>query len=227
MRCILLLCFLLNFINAFHMNIGGTGILFSYTLGAMAYIKTCIKPENYSLTGVSGGAWCAVLYHLEPDISDHDLLWNILVGDKNKTVSLLRRSSMQPFQQSVAHNLRVRYRFADTQNIPISVIATEFGNNFKNTRINKFDDINDLVNYCLCSSYIPYISGRTMCKTYKDMKYVDGEICKDESLFYKKGLTIDKNTWHRKYGIYTRLFLDFERSHQLFQDGWNDAKNNL
>jgi hypothetical protein len=134
---------------------------------------------------------------------------------------------MQPFQQSVAHNLRVRYRFADTQNIPISVIATEFGNNFKNTRINKFDDINDLVNYCLCSSYIPYISGRTMCKTYKDMKYVDGEICKDESLFYKKGLTIDKNTWHRKYGIYTRLFLDFERSHQLFQDGWNDAKNNL
>ncbi len=227
MTFILLLCLFINLIQAYHMNIGGTGILFSYTLGALAYIKTCIRPANHTLTGVSGGAWCAVLYHLEPDISDHDLLWSIMVGDKKKTVSLLHRNSMYPFQQTVAHNLRVRYRFADMENLPISIIATKYNRGVKNTKINKFDDINDLISYCLCSSYIPYISGKTMFKTYKDTRYIDGELFRDHRLFDQNALTIHKNTWNRKYDMYSHLFLDFDKSHKLFQDGWNDAKVNL
>lgn len=206
--------------NCYHMNIGATGLLFSYTLGVLSYIKTVVKPVNYTLTGISGGAWCSLLYHFEPNIDNHELMWSVLVGSKNDTICLLRRSSMQKFQEKVAVNFRNRYKDCDVEGAPISIVVTQRnGRSLKTVKINKFDDMNDLINYCLCSSYIPLISGSSLFISYKENKYIDGEVCKDKCI----ANCINSKTWNRKYSFMTKCFLNYNSSLMLFNDGYNDA----
>jgi hypothetical protein len=204
------------------MNIGSTGLLFPYTLGALAYIKHVIKPANYSLTGVSGGAWCSILYHLEPDIQDPELLWSILVGDDRK-INLLSRRSMQEFQESVAIHCKKRYSNTNITNIPISIVTTKLdGLKLKRQIIDKFENVDDLINYSLCSSYIPFISGKGLYMKYKGDKLLDGEITRDKCL----GNCINSRSWGRKYSLKQKILLDKTSTIQLFQYGWQDASQN-
>ena len=205
------------------MNIGSTGVLFPYTLGVLAYIKHVIKPVNSSLIGVSGGAWCSLLYHLEPDIQDPALLWSILAGD-NRKINLLSRRSMQGFQDAVTINCKNRYKDIDISDISISVVTTKVdGLKFVNKKIDKFDDVNDLINYTLCSSYIPFISGRGMYMKYKGEKLMDGAITMEKCL----GNCINSRSWGRKYTVEQKIYLDRTSTINLFQDGWDDASRNV
>lgn len=207
--------------NCYHMNIGSTGLLFSYTLGALAYIKNVIKPTEYTLTGISGGSWCSFLYHFEPNIDDHDLLWSVLVGHKNRSIHLLKRSSMQQFQEQVAVKFKDRYKDCDITNLPLSIVVTKNQNgiSLQNIKIDKFQNIDDLINYCTCSSYIPLISGPTIFKSYKNEKYIDGEICKSKCI----SNCINSKSWGRKYSLKTKTVLNYNTSLMLFNDGYTDA----
>ena len=205
--------------HCYQMNVGSTGILFPYTLGALAYIKHVIKPANYTLTGISGGAWCSVLYHFEPNIDNPSMLWSILVGDQDTKINLLSRKSMQGLQETAAANFKARYKTANVTDIPISIVTTKISRGFKNTKISKFDDIDDLINFCLCSSYIPFISGNGPYMKYKGNLYIDGEVKRDKCI----GNCINSKIWGRKYNLKQRIFLDLHSVESLFEDGWNDA----
>jgi len=228
MLMMLLLCFV-PYMFPYNINIGSTGLLFPYTLGALAYIKTCIKPHDYKLLGVSGGTWCSIIYHLEKNISDHDMLWSILVGNKTQTVYLLNRQSMSKFQMKVAENFKNRYKDADVSNIPISILTTQLqGCVPNNVLINSFENMDDLVNYCMCSSYIPFLSGNGINMIYKNQKYMDGEIFKNKGLLLKDPiLHLHKGTWKRKFKLRDYLYLDFNSSKRLFEYGWKDAEKHL
>jgi hypothetical protein len=226
---LLLLCFIQN-INTFNINVGSTGILFSYTLGALAYIKTHVKPTNYNLVGISGGSWCSIIYHFEKDMTDHDNLWSTIVGNKNESVSLLNKRNMYKFQRKVAENFRHRYADKDISGLPLSIITTELQNRKAvNVIIDKYDNLDDLINYCICSSYIPYICGNNFYTIYKNKKYIDGELFKNEGLLLREDpmIYLHKNTWNRKFNIKDHLYLDFNRSKVLFENGWKDAEKYL
>lgn len=224
----LMLCYI-PYMFPYNINVGSTGLLFPYTLGALAYIKTCVKPSDYRLLGVSGGTWCSLIYHFEKNISDHDLLWSILVGNKTQTVHLLNRDSMSKFQLKVAENFKTRYKDANVSDIPISIITTQIrGYTPKSCLISSFDNIDDLVNYCLCSSYIPCISGKGVNMVYKKKKYIDGEIFKNKNLLLENAaLHLHKATWKRKFKLRDYLYLDFNCSKTLFEYGWKDAQKHL
>jgi len=225
---LLLICFV-PYIIPYNINVGSTGLLFPYTLGALAYIKTCIKPEMYKLTSVSGGTWCSLIYHFEKNISDHDALWDILVGNQSYSVHLLNRRSMSSFQQLVSENFKKRYRHENVSNVPISILTTELkGLRMKSTAIDSFQNMNELVDYCLCSSYIPFISGNKFKMLYNNKYYMDGEIFKNKKLLLKDPvLNLHKGTWNRKFALRDYMYLDFNRSKVLFNYGWQDAKKHL
>lgn len=216
-------------IYSFNINLGSTGLLFPYTLGALAYIKTHIKPTNYNFVGISGGTWCSLIYHFEKNITDHDQLWSILIGNKNYTISMLDNNNMQNFQQIVSTNMKNRYKNKNIINMPISIITTKINNDkcIESIKITKFKDIDDLVNFCLCSSYIPYISGKSLYMEYNNDKYIDGELFKNNNNFLKNALLINKNTWKRKFTFRERIYLDYNQSAKLFEYGWKDAEQNL
>lgn len=213
-------------INCLRLNVGSTGLLFPYTLGALAYIKTNINPSNCHLTGTSGGAWCSLLYNLENNLN-HDDLWSSLMGDKSQVVHLLNRTSMENFQKRVAVTIMEKYKHTNVSNMPLSVIVTKISKGYpENVKIDKFADLEEIVTYCLCSSYIPYISGSIGYMSYNGTKYMDGVITQNKKLSGTE-LNINKASWNRKFKLKDRLVLNFESSKRLFDDGWNDAKTNL
>ena len=53
-------------------NIYGTGLFLPYSMGVVGYIKKNIPISDYRITGISGGAWCSLLYTQEDDLSNHD-----------------------------------------------------------------------------------------------------------------------------------------------------------
>jgi len=207
--------------------VGSTGLLFSYSMGALAYLKT--KNVNYHLIGTSGGSWCSLIYHLEDDISNHDTLWDNYIGDRNMCIKLLNRKDMKRLQNSMKLGIKNRHNEKNISNIPLSLVTTKLNNNMQHTNviIDKFDDIDDILNYALCSSYIPYICGNQYYMVYKNEKFIDGDLFKDKKIKNKCNFYLDKETWGRKYSVTDGFTLNYDISHKLFENGWNDAMKNM
>ena len=210
--------------------VGSTGLLFPYSLGALAYIKTNLKPESYHLSGVSGGTWCSLIFHFENDLRDHDKLWNTFIGNKNTVIQMFDKKSMEDVQHTISSNILKKYKNADVSNIPLSIYVTKIDRGgIKNMIIDKFQDIEDIVGFSRCSSYIPFVCGNSLWTMHKNKKYIDGVF------FHKKpidgfDINIDVETLLAKDGNrYTkrRIILDIDKSRELFKDGWQYAKNNI
>ena len=90
-----------------------------------------------------------------------------------------------------------------------------------------FIDIDDLINYCLCSSYLPYLSGSTFSKKYKGNRYIDGDIKYDyKNVNETNKIIIHRHIWGRKFKPNNYLYIDKEKSRELFELGWNDTEKN-
>ena len=233
MRYFIIMTILMFFNNIFptmnyNICVGSTGLLFSYSMGSLAYLKT--QNVKYHLVGTSGGSWCSLLYHLEDDISNHDTLWDNYVGDRNMCIKLLNREDMKRLQNSMKFGIKTRHNEKNISDIPLSIITTKLSDTMQHTNviIDKFDDIDDIINYALCSSYIPFICGNKYYMDYKKEKYVDGNIFQDKAIQQMNcDFHLDKTTWGRKYSLTDGFSLNYDISYQLFENGWNDAMKNM
>lgn len=239
MQYIQLLCLvLLNLLNIMsvrayvNINILGTGLFLPYSMGVIGYIKAHVPIKDYKITGVSGGAWCSLLYALEDDLTDHDKIWNITVGDPNIKIRI--HNNLNVFQENIENNLKMRYRNVPNslvQKLPLSVIATHYDNDsckLQNQKLSDFKNIHDLIDFCLCSSYIPYLSGTLMCREYNNKYYMDGDILRNkkfvEIVSSPSTLSIHRNMWGRKFPLNNYIYTDINISRQLYSQGWTDAE---
>lgn len=230
---LIFMMYLLSATRAFttNINILGTGLFLPYSLGVIGYIKKHIPIENCKLTGVSGGSWCSLLYALEDDLSDPDKIWNSIIG-YDDDFQLRITNNMPEFHQKIETNLKLRYKDVDIQRLErynISLIATRYDNarmRFYNEKRTRFENINDFINFCSCSSYIPYLSGVLMCKEYDNKYYMDGDIFKNRRLFISpyKTLNIDRHIWGRKFKMNNIVYSNKNISRELFYQGWNDTE---
>jgi hypothetical protein len=212
-----------------NINVDTTGLLIPYSIGALGYIKTNLNICEYHLTGISGGSFASVIYHIENDLSNHDKLWDKLLGDDNYVIKA--NKNMEEFQQIIKYNIINNYKNVNINNIPISIVVSNI-NNFKiiNKKIDKYNNFEELLDYCICSSYIPYICGNTFSKKYKDLNFIDGGIFKNLHHFdcvdkCENTIYIHKNMANRKFDYKDYLFLNKTISKKLFNYGWNDCKD--
>lgn len=91
---------------------------------------------------------------------------------------------------------------------------------YKNLHINQnnFNDIKDLIYYCHCSSYIPFLSGYYY--KYNNSKYVDGALI-------HKTIINNSDTLNINYNPYFTTYIDYNISNKLYQEGWNDTRDNF
>ena len=250
MRILYLFILLNQIIQTFpiiNINIGTTGLLIPYSIGALAYIKKNLNICDYHLTGISGGSFASVVYHLENDMSNHDKLWDKLIGNNNlnnlnnnnnnndnnnynNNYNVKINKNLEEFQQIIKKNIINNYRNVDINNIPISVIVSKI-NNFKivNEKINKFNSLDELLDICICSSYIPYICGKTFSKKYNNNNYIDGGIFRNLHHFdcvdkCERSIYIHKNMAKRKFEYKDYFYLDKNTSRKLFNYGWSDCE---
>ena len=250
MRILYLFILLLNQIMQtfpiININIGTTGLLIPYSIGALAYVKKNLNICDYHLTGISGGSFASVIYHLENDMSNHDKLWDKLIGNDNgndndngncdngnsngNNYNVKINKNLEEFQQIIKKNIINNYKNVDINNIPISVVVSRI-NNFKivNEKINKFNSLNELLDICICSSYIPYISGKTFSMKYKNNNYIDGGIFRNLHHFdcvdkCERSIYIHKRMAKRKFEYKDYFYLDKNTSRKLFNYGWSDCE---
>jgi hypothetical protein len=212
-----------------NINVDTTGLLIPYSIGALGYIKKNLNICEYHLTGISGGSFASVIYHIESDLSNHDKLWDKLIGDDNYIIKA--NKNMEEFQQIIKYNIIKNYKNVDINNIPISIVVSNI-NNLKiiNKKINNYNNIEELLDYCICSSYIPYICGNTFSKRYKNLNYIDGGIFKNIHHFdcvdkCENTIYIHKNMANRIFDYKDYLLINKNISKKLFNYGWNDCKN--
>lgn len=217
-----------------HINIDTTGLFVPYTIGVLGYIKKNIPISNYKLNGISGGSWASILYHFEDDLSNHDDIWNALVGEDEKYKVRLDKN-LDKFQMIIKANMMERYKHIEDEKVksaPISVIVSRIRNlKIENEKITNFKNMEELLNYCVCSSYIPYMSGSTFSKEYNGSRYIDGAILKKEEHFdcvdsCKNSIYVHKSIWGRKFSYKGYFYLDKEISTELFENGWEDTAKN-
>jgi hypothetical protein len=214
-------------------NVDTTGLLIPYSIGALGYIKKNLNICDYHLTGISGGSFASVIYHLEDDLSNHDKLWNKLLGDDNYVIKA--NKNMEEFQQIIKYNIINNYKNVNINNIPISIVVSNI-DDFKitNKKINEFANIEELLDYCICSSYIPYICGNTFSKKYKNLNFIDGGFFKNLHHFdcinnefskCERSIYIHTKMANRKFDFRNYIYINKTTSKKLFDYGWNDCEN--
>lgn len=214
----------------YNIYVGSTGLLFPYSLGALSYIKSEIKPDKCHFHGVSGGAWCSIIYDIENDLQDHDKLWNTYIGNNNTTFKIYDMKTMENIHKNMAKNVLKRYKQKKKTNIPpLSIYVTQVEHMIpKNIVINDFKNIEDILMYASYSSYIPFICGKGLWMQDGNCKYLDG------AFFHKKPninfdyeidvLDIMKTDRSK---INKRFILDIHKSRHMFKKGWEYSKNNF
>ena len=203
------------------LNFHSTGLLLPYSLGITSYIKHHYNISNYKLRGISGGAFCALLFHYENKLDNYDDLCDILNIDKNSKIYL--PFNLDYFLINAREKLKKRYQHKNLD-IPISISTTSY-NNYEKIEFNNFEDIDNLIELCYISSYIPLISGNSFYYKYKEHKLIDGYFNKKNT--FEKGIDISYNMWNRKFKLIDFIYTDYNRSKILFELGWNDTKNNI
>jgi len=210
-----------------NINVDTTGLLIPYSIGALGYIKKNLSINHYHLTGISGGSYASVIYYLEKDLSDHDYIWNKIIGNDNYVVKF--HKNLEEFQNIVKTNIMKEYNNIDIENVPISIVVSKIEKlKIKNEKIDKFANLEELLDFCSCSSYIPFICGKTFAKKYKNANYIDGGIFKNIHHFdCENSINIKRNMANRTFNYNDYLYLDKKMSNKLFNYGWNDCKNML
>jgi hypothetical protein len=211
-----------------NINIYGTGMFLPYSIGIIGYIKKHFPLNDVNITGISGGAICSILYTQEDDLSNPDKIWDYTIGADVNELSLYK--DLRVFQKNVGNNLKLRYNNTEPRSIDkISVISTNIYK-MKNEKITNFNNINDLIDFSLCSSYIPYVSGDTVGKKYNGIEYMDGEIFRDYKYDKKQTcpttISIHRKMWGRKFSMNNYLYTNKQISRELFNYGWEDTRNN-
>ena len=211
-----------------NINVGTTGLLIPYSIGALGYIKKNLCINDYHLTGISGGSFASVIYHFENDLTNHDFIWNKLIGNDNYVIKF--NKNLEEFQQIIKTNMMAQYKNIDVKDIPISIIVSKFNNlKIKHEKINKFNDLEELIDYCICSSYIPFICGKSFTKKYKGLNFIDGGILKNLHHYHDlnidiRDIYIHKKMANRTFNFNDYLYLDKAVSKKLFDYGWNDCE---
>ena len=219
---------ILSTFSLININVDTTGLLIPYSIGALGYIKKNLNICNYHLTGISGGSFASVIYHLEDDLTNHDKIWDKIIGNDNYV--LKANKNLEEFQQMVKYNMINNYKNFNINNLPISIITSKINClTITNEKINTFTNFEELLDYCICSSYIPYICGNTFSKNYKNSNYIDGGIFKNLHHFdcvdkCEKTIYIHKNMANRKFDFNDYLYLNKNISEKLFNYGWTDAQ---
>jgi len=198
------------------------GIYGFYDTGLCSIIKKKYNLKNCIFSGASAGAWNSLFMSYKFNINK--LIKNIFNINSNKFLS------MKKIQLQLKENI-LKYHSNDEfnlKNIYISVCVFE-NMSFHNYIYTDFVDLNDVLDCCIASSNIPFITGKIICR-YNGKISFDGGFLKNKSILFANPLfNINNSIWGKKK-IITSLFGNTNNIinlHKLYNEGKNDTLKNI
>ena len=205
-----------------------------YLLGILSYIKEKYETGQLIYSGASAGAWNGLFMCYKGD--PMSFVYNIL--DYNIT----NTKSITELEYFLKYKLLSSYKTDDFDLRRLFVGVTTIKFFAPSTNIfSDFESLEDAINCCFASSHIPFVTGGLTNK-YHNMFTFDGGFSKYPYLDREKLVHISPSMWRPKEP--TTVFNSLQRSLQsiksyseffsmsknnlleLFDDGYQDAKNN-
>jgi hypothetical protein len=191
-----------------------------YQLGVCHYIKNNFNYKDKSCVGISAGAWLSLFMNLDKEYTNAFLLK--LFKNLNRTTPIYKlpsifKSSAEPF----VNNISIKN---------INILVTNLSEVTYKIH-NKFLSVNDIIECCTASSFVPFVTYKELFYFYNHKMVVDGGLFKK---IYINEIDTDK-TLIIKYDMFGRfkqfkLFKCFRRpkysSYELYLLGYKDASKN-
>lgn len=197
------------------------GVLGFYTLGICHYIKNNYNIKNKKMIGFSAGSFNVVFMSIDPKY-DNDFLLNLfklnIRGDDNPRQTI----------KKITSNIKNTIDFKDIDLRDKCIGLTTPYLSLKT--INTFRSNNEIINSCISSSFIPYITYNDIFYFYKGNIYYDGGI-----MYHFLKRTLNKDCLAISYYMFNRnttfsLFNILHKSnisiYELYILGYHDAIKN-
>ena len=157
-----------QFNNTKYMTITPGGVAGFYSLGVCNYIKENYDLNNYSFLGASAGAWNSMVCSYKG--STHEFV-KTLFNDK----SISKTATIDELQYNLKQHILDRYTINDFDVDRLHITICEVGQFFiKSKVINTFENLETLLDCCIVSSHIPYITSGNLIKVYDNKITFDG-----------------------------------------------------
>ena len=202
-----------------------------YVLGICKYIKKHYDLTDYVFSGASAGAWNSLLLSFKGDI---DLIENDLLSNIGENVNNLYK-----IESSLKKELLQKYSSEDFDIDKLFIGTTVFENySLKGKVYSGFENLDDVLDCCIASSHIPFITG-WFKKRYRGLACFDGGFSEYPYINNEiSAIHITPNIFKNQHNgeleesklniddfttIFSRKTYD---TNQLVQQGYNDAKLN-
>lgn len=137
------------------------GFTMPYTLGISQFIKENYNLNNINFIGASAGSWTSIYLASDMYLSDN------LINDYSKLFEskgvIYKWHNICPFLISEMPKYINDFSFIDEKRIKIS-LSQYYNKSIINNITDDYNNINELFNLCVLSSYIPVLSGLNIPK---------------------------------------------------------------
>jgi hypothetical protein len=193
-----------------------------YALGTCKYITDNYDISNYYFSGASAGAWNSLYMACKkPD----EFLSLVLSLDISKVSSLLE------VQHVLKMKLLDNFSSSDFHMDLVYICVTLFDDmRFTCGIFGDFEDLKDIIDCCIASSHIPFVTGGFL-NQYKDHYAFDGGFTKYPYINTSiPVITITPDMWKCTDHINSFDFQVFQKNSKylvdIFQEGYDDAQKN-
>lgn len=209
--------------------LGPGGNIGPYILGVLAYIKENYDIDNINYMGVSAGSFISVIANYEKDLTDFDKLWNKYIS--NNPDHSIPIHNFNDIPNTIKNNI-LKHHGNKKINNNIGVFVSSLEKNNVNLELSyNYNNLDELLELCHCSSYIPLLSGLSINKKYKNnLNYFDGifgmGLIKMHHIHFDNTIYITKDIWNRKFKTLDFLTCNYDHYKKMYTHGWNDSHLN-
>lgn len=177
-----------------------------YLMGICSYIKENYNISDYKFLGSSAGAWNALYMTLK---SDPKFMINTIV--KN---DIYKNKNIFQIDYEIKDRILQYYKTNEFDLDKLFISVSTFG---QTNIYTDFENLEDAIDCCIASSYIPYVTGSIIHK-YKN-KIFTGEEFEEYPYLNKDTFFITKSIWN--WNRNEKLnFLNLEK---LYEKGYSDT----
>jgi len=192
-------------------TISPSGFYGFYVMGVCSYIKDHYDTSNYVYSGASAGSWMTLILAMK---GKSELMKDTIVQNdfyKNKSVSQV----LSIVREKISNTFTVDDFYLERLYIGVFTLV--------NTHIYfDFTGLDDVLDCCIASSNIPFITG-SLFYTYKNAWAYDGGF--SENPYLDSGvLHIHPNIWGQNSNIIFNIYKkDYYNLEELYERGYQDT----
>jgi hypothetical protein len=194
------------------------GIYGFYDTGICSIIKNQYKLSNYIFSGASAGAWNCLFMSYKKDIN------KLIKSIHNININF---NSIKQLQSELKNKILQHHRSEDFDLKKIFISVCVLDNlQFKNFIYTDFVNLEDVIDCCIASSNIPFITGN-LINIYRNKITFDGGFLTHQTFIFKKpDFIIGNGIWGKKRNI-TSLFSKKNKDlYSIYSEGILDTNLN-